>query len=89
MNSIYAIRSPIFLTNNCFGLGLAHDAPSKSRKLNIDFHVASGDYFGTIATILGLVSEPLAKNEAAKETLTELRDELVYMQEHYRINPKE
>jgi hypothetical protein len=90
MSNAYMIRSSIFLTNYSFGLGLVHDEPTKSRKLSIDFHVTSGDYFGTIATVLGLISEPLKDTAAtAKKTLGELRDELAYMQEHYRIEPRE
>ncbi len=62
-------------------------------KNNIDFHVESGDYFGTLATILGLVADVLESTDPAvqkrcKNTLSELREDLLYLQENYSIADK-
>ena len=60
----------------------------KDRRLAIDFHVTSADYFGTLATILGLIADSVRDADASAKRLTDLKDELVYMQERYTIKPK-
>jgi hypothetical protein len=90
MTSAYALRSPVYFTNNAFGLSLLRDAPSEERKRSIEFHVESDDYFGTLATTLGLIADMISNNKAllAKKHLDEIRDELVYLQETHRIGHK-
>jgi hypothetical protein len=93
MTNSYALRSPLFVTNASFGLSLFRDAPSEERKLTIDFHVKSGDYFGTLATIMGLIADSLSSNqsdarERSAKTLVELREDLSYSQETYTIKSK-
>lgn len=58
-------------------------------KLNVDFHVESQDYFGTLATVLSLVrqrSETLEVNDAV---LTNSEHDLLYLQENFLIVSKE
>ena len=93
MTNGYTIRSPIFLTCESFGLSLVRDAPPEQRKQNVDFHIASDDYFGTLATIMGLMADSLSSNDAGAQkrcvkTLNELREDLKYSQEHYTIRRK-
>ena len=55
----------------------------------------SGDYFALLATVTGFIEDTLAsaeKNEPLKERelllMRELKKDLMYLQEHYEIRPK-
>ena len=54
---------------------------------SLQFHIEENDLFGTLATVLDLVSQDLRKkghpNNA--ETLLRLRDDLMYLQDRYHI----
>jgi|GEM_PF-2619215 hypothetical protein len=91
MTDTYALRSPLFLTNRSFGVALFRDAPSEERKRSIDFHIVSNDYFGTIATTLGLIGDTISDNKLniAKRYLYELRDEFIYLQDTHKIERKD
>jgi len=54
---------------------------------SLQFHIEQNDCFGTIATVLDLVSEELQKKGQQRnaETLRRLRDSLVYLQRSHRI----
>jgi hypothetical protein len=54
---------------------------------SIQFHIAKNDYFGTLATVIDLVSQDLQKNGQNRnaEILQRLRDNLVYLQRSHRI----
>ncbi len=59
----------------------------------VKFHIESGDYFGTIATILRLLRENIKKDTrfqsaAFKKTLKNLENDLAFLQTNYRIEPK-
>lgn len=93
MNSAYALRSPLFLTNTSSGISFLRDAPSEERKNRVDFHVHSGDYFGTLSTILALMADALSTNDAENlrrciRTLAELHEDLAYLQDAYSIERK-
>ena len=64
---------------------MLHDMSKKS----VDSHVRAGDYFGTLATILSLLSEPVISQKLGRKKevrmLQRLRDDLVYLQKHYVI----
>ena len=53
----------------------------------LQFHIEQNDYFGTLATVLDLVSQDLQKKGHCNnaETLGRLRDDLVYLQGSHRI----
>jgi hypothetical protein len=55
----------------------------------LEFHIASNDYFGTLATVLDLASQDLIAGRANSadiaRMLTKQKDDLLYLQEHYRI----
>jgi hypothetical protein len=53
----------------------------------LQFHIEENDYFGTLATVLDLVSQDLRKKGHLRnaETLLSLRDGLIYLQSEYRI----
>lgn len=60
---------------------------------SVKFHVASDDYFGTIATVLSLVKQQIKKNSGArttilKKTLDNVEHDLLFLQKNYQINPK-
>ena len=64
---------------------LLHDEAS------VKFHVESGDYFGTIATVLGLLEQQMKKDGCAetavfKRTLNNLKDDLMFLQKNYEIS---
>ena len=54
---------------------------------SLQFHIKENDYFGTLATVLDLVSQDLLKkgHRSNAETLGRLRDRLMYLQQGYRI----
>jgi hypothetical protein len=56
-------------------------------KASLHFHIEEQDYFGTLATVLDLVSQDLRKrgNRRHAELLGRLRDDLVYLQRSHRI----
>lgn len=60
---------------------------------SVAFHVESGDYFGTIATIVSLISQDIEDNNCYEpkdvlKALKNLEKDLIYLQENYDINPK-
>jgi hypothetical protein len=57
----------------------------------VKWHVASDDYFGTLATILSLLrqqSKPSGRTAALKTTWNNLEKDLLFLQKNYQINPK-
>jgi hypothetical protein len=54
---------------------------------SLQFHIEQNDYFGTLATVIDLVSQDLQKNGQHRnaEILQRLRDNLVYLQRSHRI----
>jgi hypothetical protein len=54
---------------------------------SLQFHIEKQDYFGTLATVLDLVSQDLARRgyKPHAGTLSRLRDNLVYLQRSHRI----
>jgi hypothetical protein len=89
----YALRLPSYSIINTFGTSLLRDAPNEERKTRLAFHIDSGDYFGTLATILGLAADTFAtggrsNQERAIATLGELREDLEYAQDTYTIRRK-
>ena len=54
---------------------------------SLQFHIEANDYFGTLATVLDLVSQDLRKkgHPTTAETLLRQRDRLMYLQQGYRI----
>ena len=60
------------------------------------FHISKNDYFGTLATVLGLMEE-IARNEKLSpeiyawqlESLRRAGSDLLYLQENYQIVPKD
>ena len=57
------------------------------RQDSLQFHIQENDYFGTLATVIDLVSQDLQKNGQNRnaEILQRLRDNLVYLQHSHRI----
>lgn len=58
---------------------------------SVKFHVKSGDYFGTIATVLSLLKQQIKKNGAKnaallKKTLKNLENDLMFLQKNYHID---
>jgi hypothetical protein len=54
---------------------------------SIQFHIENNDFFGTLATVIDLVSQDLRKKGQNRnaEILQRLRDDLVYLQGSHRI----
>jgi hypothetical protein len=58
-------------------------------KKSIQFHIASNDYFGTLATTIDLLRQAAMKRgfkRSDAKALERLRDELLYLQAHYSIH---
>jgi hypothetical protein len=58
---------------------------------SLDFHIQQNDYFGTLATVLDLVSQDLGKQGYYRHegTLRRLRDDLLQLQHSHRIQKAE
>ena len=58
---------------------------------SLQFHIEENDYFGTLATVLDLVSQDLQKkgHRTNADTLLRLRDGLMQLQQGYRIEMTE
>lgn len=54
---------------------------------SIEFNIQSGDYFGTLATVLDLLRQDAQHGYTEKHdaTLQRVRDELIYLQQGFRI----
>jgi hypothetical protein len=70
--SVYTFSSPLFVVN---------DSPER-----LDFHIQSGDFLSFIATKLGFIEESLSDQE--RSAAKELRNDLRYVQAHYKIVPR-
>jgi len=60
---------------------------------SVKYHISQDDYFGTIATIISLIKQKINKNPAKcppdfKEVLTNLENDLTWLQTNYQITPK-
>ena len=91
MNDTYAVVLPGFINSHFKGIvSLFHDR-SQPNDPTLDAFVHSGDYFVTLATMLeNLASElPETSVVATGQALSKLADELLYLQKHYKIIPKE
>jgi formate dehydrogenase maturation protein FdhE len=66
------------------------------RLARLHFHLKSGDYFPTLATILGFVEETISSMDAQADSLPALereliqgvRKDLMYLHTYYRIELK-
>jgi len=57
----------------------------------LQFHLETDDYFGTLATVLDLMKQTVDREGYKKDNdalLEKLRDDLVYLQTHYSIVPR-
>lgn len=60
---------------------------------SVKFHIESGDYFGTIATVLNLLKQKIKKDSCnnkaiLQKTLKNLEKDLIFLQKNYQINLK-
>lgn len=55
---------------------------------SIKFHIKSDDYFGTLATILSLISQSLENNKQSIKVLNNIVKDLLYLQKEYKIVKK-
>lgn len=60
---------------------------------SVRFHVASDDYFGTIATVISLLKQQSKKDDSEKTAILDkafknLENDLMYLQKNYQICPR-
>ncbi len=59
---------------------------------SVEFHVANDDYFGTIATLLGLLKQEIYKpqpnTEKIKTAFENMEKDFMWLQENYKISQK-
>jgi hypothetical protein len=89
--STYAIHTPRYT--------FLRDRPNEAyNREKLLFHVRTGDYFATLATILGLVIDALdtsAANEKPfpptyyRDVLMSMHDDLVFLHKTHRIIPQQ
>jgi hypothetical protein len=61
------------------------------KKKQLKFHIKTGDYFGTLATVLDFMRQDIERSGYAKQhskLLKEKRGELIYFQKNYTIVKK-
>lgn len=66
------------------------------RLARLHFHLKSGDYFPTLATILGFIEETISSYDAApgsmpvleRELIQGVRKDLMYLHKYYEIDLK-
>jgi hypothetical protein len=61
-----------------------------SRK-SLEFHIKSGDYFGTLATVIDLIKQQIFKDNSRDKNKKIIEDkvaELIYLQNNYDIVKK-
>ena len=86
----YSIKNSIWLVR---------DRDSETREENIKRHIAAGDYFGTLATILDLTKQSyeelgsfLARaeeiNKKNLEVIENLKNDLIFLEDRFKINKK-
>lgn len=57
-------------------------------KQSVKFHIKSGDYFGTIATVLSLIRQSVSEKKIIKTNeriLKRMEKDLMYLQKEYKI----
>ena len=54
----------------------------------LEFHIKSGDYSGTLATILSLIIQTMESSNKHIKTLENIVKELMYLQKEYKIVKK-
>ncbi len=89
----YRIASPIFTTHRSYGASYIRDAAHDARLRTLALHIAAGDYFSTLSTVMALMADLLSsEDKVAKkrciEILKELREELLYLERTHRITRK-
>lgn len=60
-------------------------------KESLEFHIQSGDYFGTLATVINLVKQQIFKDKSKNKNRKIIEDkvaELIYLQNNYDIVKK-
>lgn len=60
---------------------------------SVKFHVQNDDYFGTMATVLGLLKQEIYKKdnnstEKIKKTFTNMEKDFMWLQNNYKIIKK-
>lgn len=55
---------------------------------SLKFHIESDDYFGTLATILDLMIQKFPSKKQCASELELLKNDLLYLQENYKIIKK-
>lgn len=55
---------------------------------SLEFHIESDDYFGTLATILNILTQDGFKGINKEQILNEKIEELMYLQSNYKIIKK-
>lgn len=63
---------------------------NKINKKSIEFHVKSGDYFGTLATVISLMrqSENSSMQKYNLNILEKIETDLIFLQNKYKIIKK-
>lgn len=95
-NVHYSITENSFTTvseKSTFGMqllflrDLEEDGPEKKtdRLKRVDFHVRSGDYFGTAATVLNYIVQEGSMDPGYRLVLKNIKDDMLYLQDNYKI----
>ena len=68
---------------------MINDGDQNERVTGIKDHVAAGDYFASLATILDLTKQRIKKDDKiSRQRLGKVKKDLLYLQKKYRIVEK-
>ena len=67
---------------------LIFDGINPERIDEINFHIKSQDYFGTMATVVDIILQDKNIKKGSRETLSRFRSDLEHLQKNFKIIPK-
>ncbi len=89
MSTVYALTIPDLLVTDGIATALhLHDLPQDDSELHTAALVASGDYFVTLAAVLEQVAAALPETHIQQLRLQAIVDQLLYLQDNYKIVKK-
>ena len=67
---------------------LIFDGINPERIDEINFHIKSQDYFGTMATVIDIILKDKNVKKGSRETLFRFRSDLEHLQKNFKIIPQ-
>ena len=94
LNKIYSFKDDqIILTDTLIGENYSaffiYDKTEEKWNKYLEYHIKVDDYFGTLATVLSLIMQTNKNiDNYSLRILKKIKDDLIFLQKHYRIIKK-